>query len=574
MEPTLVWKRTSGDAELDSIEGYQGATRNDSTLAVPPSQEIKSNNPFTAVTVDSRETTPLPSTGSSINRENSGAPPTNNDQTPNPAKRRKLTFAEKEIQRIEKQYRDQQKVEEKARKDEEKRVREEERRIKDDEMKEAKRKKEEEREEKRKLRDAEKQTKDEEKRKRDAEKKAKEDEKAKKEKVSQKCYFLLTESKLIALQSQLRLNSFFAKPTFPSGGSPLNDRSGPSSRRSSIGSVDEVGSAASVRSISVTPDQPQKSDYERAFPSFFVHSHTIIAPSSRFVHAADEHDNLQFQLHEDLEASALSRNAVEFSSQSLLRELLPIKTRKRRKLSHRIVSVKDLVAGIHGSAIRPIDLTKADHGCREDPLTLLKTVPVKYLRYAEDVRPPYIGTYSKVPVENSGFKLSRKPFTRALPATNYDYDSEAEWEEPEDGEDLDSEGEEEFGDEDEADDMAEFLDDDDAEKSGAKRRNIMGDVQPVCTGLHWEDSSSRKRSRMVPYGEASIDLGAFRSEVILGKRSSCRESATKLTSQLDCPGLWTHSQLHTGLLRRKHLPTTAHTQLQPQPQWRPHLVFH
>ena len=196
---------------------------------------------------------------------------------------------------------------------------------------------------------------------------------------------------------------------------------------------------------------------------------------------------------------------------------MPIQTRKRRKVAHRIASVKDLVASIHGSANHPIDLTKADNGCREDPLTLLKTVPVKYLRYAEDVRPPYIGTYSKVPIAKSAFKLCRKPFTRALPATNYDYDSEAEWEEPEDGEDLDSEGEEELGDEDEADDMAEFLDDDDAEKSGAKRRNIMGDVQPVCTRLHWEDSSSRNRSRAVLYGEASIDLEAFRSELILGK---------------------------------------------------------
>ena len=186
MVSTMVLKRTSGDAELDSIEGYQGATGKDSAFEIPPSQEMNSNIPLTTVTADSRETSPLSSIGGSITRENSAAPPAINHQTPNPPKKRKLVFAEKEVQRIEKQYRDQQKAEEKARKDEEKRVKEEERRIKDDEMKEAKRKREEEREEKRKLRDAEKQARDEDKRKRDAEKKAKEDEKAKKEKVSDK----------------------------------------------------------------------------------------------------------------------------------------------------------------------------------------------------------------------------------------------------------------------------------------------------------------------------------------------------------------------------------------------------
>ena len=323
--------------------------------------------------------------------------------------------------------------------------------------------------------------------------------------------------KLIALQSQLRLNSFFAKPSLASSGSALNDRSGPPSRRSSIASIDEVNSALSVRSNSVTPDQPRKSDYERAFPSFFTHPHTILAPSTRFVQAADKHDDLQLSLGETLKTSALPGKPVEFSSQALLQELLPFKPRKRRKISHRIVSVKNLVASIHGSAICPIDLTKAEHSCQEDPVTLLRTAPVKYLRYAEDVRPPYIGTFSKVLDEKFAIKLCRKPFTRALPATNYEYDSEAEWDEPEDGEDLDSAGEEEVGDEDEVDDMAEFLDDDEVEKSGGRRRNIMGDVQPVCTGLHWEQSPSNKRSGMVPYGDTSIDLEAYRSELILGK---------------------------------------------------------
>ena len=141
----------------------------------------------TSMLVESRETSPLSSTMSSLSRENSVSPgvqPTQSteNQHPPPSKRRKLTFAQEEVLRIEKQFKAQQKAEEKARKEEERRVKEEERRIKEEESKEAKRKREEEREEKKRLRDPDKQAKDEEKRKRE---KAKEEEKAKKEKVSE-----------------------------------------------------------------------------------------------------------------------------------------------------------------------------------------------------------------------------------------------------------------------------------------------------------------------------------------------------------------------------------------------------
>lgn len=93
-----------------------------------------------------------------------------------PAKRRKLTFAEKESMKIEKELKDKQKTEEKAKKDDEKRVKEEEKKRKEEEAREEKRKKEEGREEKKRIKDLEKSAKEEEKRRR-------EEEKAKKEKV-------------------------------------------------------------------------------------------------------------------------------------------------------------------------------------------------------------------------------------------------------------------------------------------------------------------------------------------------------------------------------------------------------
>lgn len=110
---------------------------------------------------------------------------------------------------------------------------------------------------------------------------------------------------------------------------------------------------------------------------------------------------------------------------------------------------------------------------------------MKYIHFSEDVRPPYYGTYTKNYGDAEARRLARNPIARVRKDTQYDYDSEAEWEEPEEGEDLDSDGEDD-GDEDIEDDMDGFLDDD--EDAQLKRRLISGDLVPVSTGLCWEDS--------------------------------------------------------------------------------------
>ena len=166
----------------------------------------------------------------------------------------------------------------------------------------------------------------------------------------------------------------------------------------------------------------------------------------------------------------------------------------------------------------PIDLTKANpKKAAQNPIDRLKTVPTKFLKFAEDVRPPYIGTYTKSLEDRSVARLSRNPFARALPSTNYDYDSEAEWEEPEEGEDLDSEGEEE-ADDDDAEDMEGFLDDADPDEV-KKRRPIIGNLEPSCTGLCWEDSQTNVH-RPILAGQ-SLDLSPFRLDILLGEWFVC-----------------------------------------------------
>ena len=119
-----------------------------------------------------------------------------------------------------------------------------------------------------------------------------------------------------------------------------------------------------------------------------------------------------------------------------------------------------------------------------DPRQLLCHIPIKLLKFHEDVRPPYQGTFTRFVPESSVVKVSRNPYHRVIPDINYDYDSEAEWEEPEEGEELESEEEEE-GSDDGEDDLEGFLDDEDDALAGGKRRLIVGDLEPVCSGIRW-----------------------------------------------------------------------------------------
>ncbi|MCJ1258580.1 hypothetical protein MMC24_006413 [Lignoscripta atroalba] len=486
-------KRSLDDAGLDDLlqaSTDSGIADTSRPTSLPPSHVSANCASSLAHPSRSRETSPPPSSTGSITRDDSAPPLKIGAQaTVNASKRRKVTATEKEAKRLEKQEKDGQRAKEKAKKLEEKRV------------------KDVEKEEKKKAKEAERHLKDEEKRKREVERKAKEDEKAKKEK------------------SQLRLNSFFSRPADPAAGSsrsPCNERGDPlSSRRSSIVSIDGVESLQSSRASSTSPKDVQGSDYERNFPCFFLQSHTSLAPHNRFF--GDE--GVASACHKidkglEINSTSSTHSAAE-NPHFDFRELVHSSPHKRSRRPRRYLSVKDIVGRIHGTVDNPIDLSVSKTGTpTQRSVDMLKAVSTKYLRFAEDVRPPYIGTYTKIPPGQSMTRLCRNPFSRSLPSTNYDYDSEAEWEEPGEGEDLDSEGEEELGEDDDADDMEGFLDDDDAgDGLGAasnKRRHIMGDLEPVCTGLCWEGAQTGK----IPVSEprqATIDMRPFKLEVILEK---------------------------------------------------------
>ena len=530
-------KRTATDAELDCapLNPESNNTRDRHTLDegdretlshAHTTQEPVAQGTNETSDIDPSNIHPMPhSTIASPDVSQADAAASSN----NPAKRRKLTFAEKEAQKIEKAHKElrkkeelarkeeekAKKEEEKVRKEQEKKAREEEKRAKEELKENERKKREEEKEEKRKVKEAEKVAKDEEKKRKDAEKKVKEDEKSKKERVRLLPLFLSFADSVL-LQAQLRLNSFFTNPKpFPQGpDSPLRGENLTPTRRNSVASS-RGGSKASSRASSICPE-PRKSDWERCYPPFFLHAYTTLAPNNRF-RKAKKPQLGKISAIEQLDCLVNGEDSAKATTHT--KPLLPMPTRSKPRLVP-LPPTRDIIDRINGTLIHPIDLTKPSSD--PSPLQLLGALPVKYLKYYEDVRPPYIGTFTRRPTSSRSLsKICRRPCaSRDLPGTNYDYDSEAEWEEPDEGEDLDSEGELDEEGDDDADDLDGFLDDEGAEQ--ARKRIFGGDMIPVQTGLCWDDG--KKGSKEVDFGESKLDLKTLGIRGLLGRLKNRRRS--------------------------------------------------
>lgn len=269
------------------------------------------------------------------------------------------------------------------------------------------------------------------------------------------------------MQAQTRLNSFFAKPKTSTEAS--NASSGAAPKEPSNGTADE-GTAKNA------------SDYYRIFPEFFLQSHTVVAPPHRFKRDSEALETMRKKVDESLHNNDDSQEPPVFRPSELFR-MIPYKRRRGRQAT----TVKDILLQLQHMGSSGEGATTVEPPPGQRPQDLLNKVRMKSLRFGEDVRPPYQGTFTRNVPEPSAKKLSRNPFSRNLPETNYDYESEAEWEEPEEGEDLDSEEEEEMSDDGE-DDMDGFLDDDDDQPADGKRRLIVGDLEPQSSGLRWQEN--------------------------------------------------------------------------------------
>ncbi len=398
-----------------------------------------------------------------------------------PKKRAKLTFAEKEEQRILKAVRDQEKAEERAQRELEKKAKEEDKARRDAEKEAERKRRDADREEKRLVKEAERAEKEEkrlareaEKAEKDKEKKAKDDEKRRKEEEKQR----IEEEKKKKERSQPKLNVFFKKPT--TSPTDVGPRKSPSP---APGAVIPSSSISTTKSPCKFDNVPE---YQKRFPPFFVQSNVKVAPFTQF--GRDEHalNVLRDTIDSYIHGQRSSEKRRPFDPVRLF-NLSHIDCKPRGK---KITPVREIMSQILGNAKRPIDLTTDSQNVQiKNTRNLLRRVPYKILSFAEDVRPPYKGTYTSKPI-SSMRRMARNPTRRDLPNVNYDYDSEAEWED-DDGEDVESDcnDDEEIGDG--GEDLEEFLDDAEAESLNARKLVMQGDLEPKFSGLCWEDQKRR-----------------------------------------------------------------------------------
>ena len=417
-----------------------------------------------------------------------------------PKKKPKLSFAEKEARRIEKLFRDQAKAEEKARKEAERAALAEEKQSKEQAKAEEKARKETERaaqagEKARKEaeKEAERKRKEVEREEKriagEAEKAAKEEKRRRKE-----------EEKRKKERSQLKLGNYFNIPATPRQRGNSVESRGRSSMSPAPSSALAVASPAPA--AATTPSKPEQTPYEKLFPEFFVKHEVTLAPFSRFERDEEALEAIQKSIDGYILGNRSPGRQRPFEPNALfhLSDLVPRGKRLR--------PVREIMTEYYsGNASKPIDLTTDSQNSQiKRTGDLLRKIPMKLLQFQEDVRPPYRGTYTSRPVTGMT-KLARNPMRRDLPDTNYDYDSEAEWQEDEDAEDLKSEGdEEEEADDDE--DMEGFLDDENDETANSRRLVLQGDLEPISTGLCWEDRKKRN---------TNVKMMAYRMEIILGK---------------------------------------------------------
>lgn len=275
--------------------------------------------------------------------------------------------------------------------------------------------------------------------------------------------------------------------------------------------------AISETKVVPVPDSGVATDYEKEFYPFFVKPNVELAPTPfardeacrRTITAAIDEALAAEKAEDSMDVDgAAPVGGVTKEEIAQLLHMSPTKLNRRKKpFSY---TTKDILARINAPddpGLPPLHPNqKKPHGGYTSTfyLELLKTLPTKTLKFAEDVRPPYTGTYTRKPA-SSGLRTGRNPFDRTLPGVDYDYDSEAEWVADEEGEDLESEDDEDKDSVGDEDDLDGFLDD---EEDDWLKRGGHGAPVLVATnsGMCWEKDGKQERP----------DLEGMRMEVLIG----------------------------------------------------------
>ena len=400
---------------------------------------------------------------------------TDNAQTSNPSKRKKLTPAEKEARDKEAAEKKEQREREAAQKKKEREEKAAQRaaeKAKQDEEKAARMK---EKEEKRKKREEEERLKNQQ----------REEKKKQKEEELQR----IQEEKDKKARAQPTLSTFFKLPNTPKKATPE--------------AVATDGSPKKEEGTPCEDEKPTETEYQKMFKPFFVKENTTVAT---FPNMDEETREAKSRILDDC-ISGNRENEAGFDAVKLF--ALPGKPRRRGKAYTPVrhimeTAYKDMQQlGGNGDAATAMQAAKSS----------LAQVPVKVIAFSRDVRPPYYGTVTFKPFtlgQTRMGRVARRTADRRLPL-EYDYDSEAEWQE-EEGEDVDvDDDDEELDDE---DDMDGFLDD--SEDTGLSRRIFANVMEPESTGLCFENEKRKGPNSAVCDNKMEIILGMCEKVMMAG----------------------------------------------------------
>lgn len=241
-----------------------------------------------------------------------------------------------------------------------------------------------------------------------------------------------------------------------------------------------------VGARSPSPAAQERNEYQRIAQEFFVKENVTLA-SNKFT-LSPVSQAAKTEVLDDFVAGR--RAPVEVKPFDQFQALcLPSGVAQPRGKMY--ASVRGLLSSPGGLQTSPIDLTTESQNVRiQRTQQALKRIPLKHLKFHEDVRPPYYGTVTSVESLASLRKLAKNPIAKDLPL-NYDYDSEAEW--VDDGDDGEGDDvsllDEEDVDEEDGEGMDDFLDD--SEDVGRGPRMIAGTMEPESSGVCFEDRTRK-----------------------------------------------------------------------------------
>lgn len=378
-----------------------------------------------------------------------------------PAKRKRLTQAEKEAREKEAAEKKKEREEKAAARAVDQARREDEKAAREKDREEKRKKKEE--EDKVKAQKAQ----------------EREDKKRQKEEEQRR----VQEAKEKEARKQKKLNSFFGAPSTP---------------KKLAADLLAKGSPEKV-----SPDakslKPAVPEYRKLFKPFFVKENTRLAtPATQM---DEETRNAKSAILDQFISGerTLEKPTGFFDVVELF--ALPEKPQPRGRLHHPVKHIME-------SVYKETENTRADgvNKVVKEARERLRKVPMKVISFSQDVRPPYHGTITFKPFvlgKDHMRRLARMSIEKRLPL-DYEYDSEGEWQD-EEGEDLDvDDDEEEIDDE---DDMDGFLDD--SEDAGPARRLFVNTIEPESSGICFENENRQGPNEAVYPHKMEVIIGMW-----------------------------------------------------------------